>query len=109
MYHGTLFTLLNGYGLLGGLLFLSLFLVHGALWLGIRTEGDLQDRSIKLANALWFVLLVVAVALQVFDDIKTESVGEGNDRRVKIIPISDKEILKGKEDSDSDDKEEGEE
>ncbi len=50
---------------------------------------------------------VVHMALQVFDDIKTESVGEGNDRRVKIIPISDKEILKGKEDSDSD--EEGEE
>jgi len=52
---------------------------------------------------------VVHMALQVFDDIKTESVGEGNDRRVKIIPISDKEILKGKEDSDSDDKEESEE
>ena len=52
---------------------------------------------------------VVHMALQVFDDIKTESVGEGNDRRVKIIPISDKEILKGKENSDSDDKEEGEE
>ena len=41
LYHGSLFTLLNGYGLLGGLLFLSLFLLHGALWLGIRTEGDL--------------------------------------------------------------------
>ncbi len=52
---------------------------------------------------------VVHMALQVFDDIKTESIGEGNDRRVKIIPISDKEILKGKEDSDSDDKEESEE
>ncbi|HAO22311.1 MAG TPA: cytochrome d ubiquinol oxidase subunit II, partial [Desulfobacteraceae bacterium] len=61
LYHGTLFTLLNGYGVLGGLLFLSLFLVHGALWLGIRTEGDLQERSVKFANVMWFVLLVVAV------------------------------------------------
>ena len=52
---------------------------------------------------------VVHMALQVFDDIKTESVGEGNDRRVKIIPISDKEILKGSHDTDSDDKEESEE
>jgi len=49
---------------------------------------------------------VVHMALQVFDDIKTESVGEGNDRRVKIIPISDKEILKGKEDSDSEEESE---
>jgi len=46
------------------------------------------------------------MALQVFDDIKTESVGEGNDRRVKIIPISDKEILKRKEDSDSEEESE---
>ena len=52
---------------------------------------------------------VVHMALQVFDDIKTESGGEGNDRRVKIIPISDKEILKGSDDTDSDDKEESEE
>ena len=52
---------------------------------------------------------VVHMALQVFDDIKTESIGEGNDRRVKIIPISDKEILKGSNDTDSDDKEESEE
>jgi len=52
---------------------------------------------------------VVHMALQVFDDIKTESVGEGNNRRVKIIPISDKEILKGSDDTDSDDKEESEE
>jgi len=36
---------------------------------------------------------VVHMTLQVFDDIKTESVGEGEDRRVRIIPVSDKEIL----------------
>lgn len=36
---------------------------------------------------------VVHVALQVFDDIKTESVGEGLDRRVKIIPLSEKDII----------------
>ncbi len=36
---------------------------------------------------------VVHMALQMFDDIKTESVGEGLDRRVKIIPLSEKEIL----------------
>lgn len=32
---------------------------------------------------------VVHVALQMFDDIKTESTGEGNDRRIKIIPLSE--------------------
>lgn len=51
---------------------------------------------------------VVHIALQVFDDIKTESVGEGEDRRVKIIPVPDKEILKGTN-TDSEKEEEDEE
>ncbi len=61
VYHGTLFTLLNPYGLLGGLLFLLLFLQHGALWLTIRTEGALQERAHKTAAVLWLFLLVAAV------------------------------------------------
>jgi len=61
IYHGTLFTLLNPYGLLGGILFLSLFLVHGSLWVSIKSEGDLHDRSVNLAHKLWYGLLVVAV------------------------------------------------
>jgi cytochrome bd ubiquinol oxidase subunit II len=63
IYRGTLFTLLNPYGLLGGALFLFLFLVHGALWLGVRTEdGPLHDRATAMASKLWIGLLLVAVA-----------------------------------------------
>lgn len=61
IYRGTLFTLLNPYGLLGGILFLSLFLVHGSLWLSIKSEGDLHDRAVNTAHKLWYALLVVAV------------------------------------------------
>ncbi len=61
IYQGTLFTLLNPYGLLGGVLFLLLFLVHGSLWLTIRSEGDLQNRAVATANKLWPILLAVAV------------------------------------------------
>lgn len=52
---------------------------------------------------------VVHMTLQVFDDIKTESIGEGEDRRVKIIPVSDNEILQEETDTDSEQKEESEE
>ncbi len=45
----------------------------------------------------------VHVTLQVFDDIKTESVGEGEERRVKIIPLNENDIIKQ---SDNEDKEE---
>ncbi|MFH2065613.1 MAG: cytochrome d ubiquinol oxidase subunit II [Pseudomonadota bacterium] len=61
LYHGTLFTLLNPYGLLGGVLFVVLFLVHGSLWLAIKTEGDLQNRARNIANTLWPVEVGVAV------------------------------------------------
>jgi cytochrome d ubiquinol oxidase subunit II len=61
IYHGTLFTLLNPYGLLGGMLFLLLFIQHGALWLAIKSTGDLHDRAVLTARVAWPVLLVVAV------------------------------------------------
>ena len=58
---GGLFDLLNPYGLLGGLLFLSLFLQHGALWLALRTEGDLSRRAGMTATGLWIPVLILAV------------------------------------------------
>ncbi len=61
VYLGNLFTLLNPYGLLGGVLFVLLFLVHGALWLCIRSEGDLQARAVAAASRLWPVEVGAAV------------------------------------------------
>jgi cytochrome d ubiquinol oxidase subunit II len=65
VYQGTLLTLLNPYGLLGGVLFLCLFLVHGALWLAIRADGELAERAGRLAGKLWPVLTGVAVVFLV--------------------------------------------
>ena len=71
LYEGTLFELLNPYGLLGGLLFLLLFLVHGALWLSIKTEGDLQNRAVAAANMLWPILLIMAVVFLIASKFAT--------------------------------------
>lgn len=65
IYLGNLLTLLNPYGLLGGVLFLCLFLVHGALWLAVRTDGDLAQRADRTAGKLWPVLTGVAVVFLV--------------------------------------------
>jgi cytochrome d ubiquinol oxidase subunit II len=59
--HGNLFSLLNPYGLLSGGLFVLLFLTHGALWLCIKTEGELQQRASATVKVLWPILLGVAV------------------------------------------------
>jgi cytochrome d ubiquinol oxidase subunit II len=60
-YHGGLLQLLNPYGLLTGLLFVVMFLVHGSLYVSLKTDGELQKRSLALAGKLWIGLLVVAV------------------------------------------------
>jgi cytochrome d ubiquinol oxidase subunit II len=60
-YFGTLVSLLNPYGLAGGILFLLLFVVHGATWLAVKSEGDLQRSAVRAAGGLWWALLVVAV------------------------------------------------
>jgi cytochrome bd ubiquinol oxidase subunit II len=62
LFLGNLFTLLNPYGLLGGVLFVVMFAVHGAVWLAAKSEGDLQARAARTAKALWLALAVVAVA-----------------------------------------------
>jgi len=57
---GGLPALLNPYGLLGGLLFLLLFLEHGALWLALKSEGALRERAARAARGLWPLVLAVA-------------------------------------------------
>jgi len=61
VFQGSLFDLLNFYGILGGLLFLLLFLFHGSVWLSIKTEGELHERSKTTALILWPFLLITAV------------------------------------------------
>lgn len=56
IFQGNLLTLLNPYGLAGGILFVLLFAMHGALWLTIKSDGELQQRAAKLTRALWPIL-----------------------------------------------------
>jgi len=59
--HGNLLTLLNPYGLAGGVFFVAAFLHHGALWLAVKSEGSIQNRARALALKLWVAALVVSV------------------------------------------------
>jgi cytochrome d ubiquinol oxidase subunit II len=61
IFQGGLLTLINPYGLAGGLLFLLLFTVHGSLWLAVKSSGDLSRRAGTMARRLWPWLLVMAV------------------------------------------------
>ncbi|MGC8719544.1 MAG: cytochrome d ubiquinol oxidase subunit II [Thermodesulforhabdaceae bacterium] len=61
VFQGSLIDLLNPYGLLGGILFLFMFLVHGSLWLAVKTEGELRRKAFRYARTLWLPMVLVAV------------------------------------------------
>jgi len=57
-YHGSFFALLNPYALVTGLLFMAMFIVHGALWVGMKLEGETGETAMSAANRYWPVLLL---------------------------------------------------
>ena len=59
-YTGSLLTLLNPYGLLGGLLTLGAFTLHGAYYLALKTDGSVRTAANALARRLAPVVVVVA-------------------------------------------------
>ncbi|ADL46711.1 cytochrome d ubiquinol oxidase subunit II [Micromonospora aurantiaca] len=61
-YVGGLLDLLNPYALLGGLTTLGLFLTHGAVFLALKTTGDIRERAGALAVKLGVGTAVAAVA-----------------------------------------------
>ena len=62
VYHGNLLMLLNPYALMGGIFFLSLFCLHGALWLAFKSVGQVHMRTATLAKKLWLITLILALA-----------------------------------------------
>jgi cytochrome d ubiquinol oxidase subunit II len=63
---GVTLTLLNPYGLLGGLTTVAIFLLHGANFLGLKLEGEMRERVNATAKKLWIVATVLYLALGIF-------------------------------------------
>jgi cytochrome d ubiquinol oxidase subunit II len=63
---GVTLTLLNPYGLLGGLTTVATFLLHGANFLGLKLEGELRERVNVVAKKLWIAASVLYIALGVY-------------------------------------------
>ena len=65
-FTGSLLTLLNPFGLLGGLTTLLLFVTHGLLFLALKTEGDIRERATALVLPVGLVTAIVAVGFLVW-------------------------------------------
>ena len=61
-YVGGFFNLLNPYALIGGLATLSMFLLHGAIFLNLKTDGLLRERALAATKRIG-PITTVAVAL----------------------------------------------
>ncbi|MFJ9926785.1 cytochrome d ubiquinol oxidase subunit II [Streptomyces misionensis] len=59
-YVGSVWDLLNPYALLGGLVTLSLFTFHGAVFTALKTVGDIRTRARQLARWAGLVAAVLA-------------------------------------------------
>ena len=71
-YYGGLLPLLNPYSLFGGLVFLGLFIIHGASFLGIKLEGKVHQRVKAYTGRLWIIAVVLTVAFLVWTYLATD-------------------------------------
>jgi cytochrome bd ubiquinol oxidase subunit II len=74
-FTGTLFTLLNPFGLLGGIVTLLLFATHGAMFIALKTDGEIRLRARALSVRLGLAAAVVAVVFLVWTQAKAGSPG----------------------------------
>ena len=72
VYHGSLLGLLNIYGLAGGVFFVFMFVLHGAIWLAVKSEGDLQTRSLAAATFVWPIMLALLVVFLILTAFYTK-------------------------------------
>ena len=53
--------ILDWYTVIGGLVALAALTLHGALWLTIKTAGELEQRARRIVNPLWLLLAALTV------------------------------------------------
>ncbi len=64
-YVGDFFFLLNPYALLGGLTAVIVFVIHGAIFLSMKTTGQVMDRAKKTASRMWLPVVIVLLVFLV--------------------------------------------
>jgi cytochrome d ubiquinol oxidase subunit II len=82
-YAGDFLDLFSGYTVLGGVAVVSLFALHGANYLGIRTSGELCERAMSAARRLSVPAIVLGAGFLVW------TVAVAHDRNQRgIVPVA---------------------
>ncbi|MET8568026.1 cytochrome d ubiquinol oxidase subunit II [Streptomyces sp. NPDC004783] len=70
-YVGSVWDLLNPYALLGGLVTLTLFTFHGAVFTALKTVGEIRERSRRLARRVGVVTAALALVFLLWTQADT--------------------------------------
>ncbi|MBQ0847759.1 MULTISPECIES: cytochrome d ubiquinol oxidase subunit II [Streptomyces] len=83
-YVGNLGDLLNPYAVLGGLVTLTLFTFHGAVFAALKTLGDIRERARKLALRLGVVTAVLALVFLLWTQVEN---GDGKSLVALVVAV----------------------
>ncbi|MFJ9540041.1 cytochrome d ubiquinol oxidase subunit II [Streptomyces sp. NPDC101225] len=84
-YVGNLWDLLNPYALLGGLVTLTLFTFHGAVFTALKTVGEIRERARKLALQVGVVTAVAALVFLLWTQVDR---GDGKSLVAMIVAVA---------------------
>ncbi len=76
-FTGNFFTFLNPYALLGGVTTLALFTLHGALFLGLKTTGDLRERAVRAATVISVAAIPVGAGFLAWTEASYRATASG--------------------------------
>ena len=77
LYVGSFFDLLNPYALLGGLTTLTLFTLHGAVFIALKTTGEVRADAWRLAGRVGLVTLPVAAGFLAWTQLSRGDLASG--------------------------------
>ncbi|MGW6354909.1 cytochrome d ubiquinol oxidase subunit II [Streptomyces sp. NPDC055092] len=82
---GSFWDLLNPYAILGGLVTLTLFTFHGAVFASLKTVGDIRVRARKMALGLGLVAAAFALAFLIWTQADK---GDGSSLIAMIVTVA---------------------
>lgn len=71
-YVGGFFNLLNPYALLAGVATVVAFTLYGAVFISLKTDGEMREKAHALMGKLWIASVIVLAALLVFTYFQTD-------------------------------------
>jgi cytochrome d ubiquinol oxidase subunit II len=75
-YVGGFFNLLNPYALLGGLVTLTVFLTHGAIFLSLKTAGEIREKARYIALRSGLIAALAAVVFLTWTNLMLPSINK---------------------------------